>query len=95
MKWAMYLKTDAVLTNDPEKYLALRNHLSTEPDQPDNWSLRNQWSLYFWKWYGFVMMSLRVWRFSEPRSWKERSGDVQEKAVKGEGENSEKLQENS
>ena len=55
-----YIWSFPTLINDSEKYLILRNHLPTEFDKPNNWLLRDQWSLYFWRWYGFVIMSLCV-----------------------------------
>jgi hypothetical protein len=70
MKWAMRLETDAVLTNDPEKYLSLRDHVPTEKDEPANWPYRSLLTLYFWSWLGFLMMSVRVWRFSGRGGWK-------------------------
>ena len=78
MKWSMYLKTDAVLTNDPEKYLALRDdYFPTEQDQPENWPLKDVLTLYFWSWLGFVIMSLRIWRFSGRGEWREKLGNVE------------------
>src|SRR5436309_15303563 len=82
MKWAVYLKTDAVLTNDPEKYLMLiRDHESTEKDQPKYWSMKDRWRLFLWSWLGFVIMSLRVWRFSGRGGWKGKLGNVEERVV--------------
>jgi hypothetical protein len=83
MKWAIYLKTDAVLTNNPEKYLALRDHKPSEKDQPDFWPLRDRMTMYLWSWLGFLVMSLRVWRYSGRGGWKEKLGNVEEKVVKG------------
>jgi hypothetical protein len=82
MKWAMYLKTDAVLTNNPEKYLALRDHVPTEHDQPENWLLKEWLILYIRSWVSFVFTTLRVWRFSGRGGWKEKLGNVEEKGVK-------------
>ena len=91
MKWAIYLKTDAVLTNDPEKYLALRDCVPSEQDQPANWSWKDRLTLYFWSWCGFLIMTLRIWRFSGRGGWKEKLGNVEERLV--EGGISEKVQE--
>jgi hypothetical protein len=91
MKWAIYLKTDAVLTNNPEKYLALRDHEPSEQDQPDNWAMRDRLTLYLWSWLGYLIMSLRVWRFSGRGGWREKLGNVEERVV--EGGLSEKVQE--
>ena len=91
MKWAMCLKTDAVLTNDPEKYLALRDHVPSEQDHPTNWPFKDQLSLYFWSWFGVFIMSLRIWRYSGRGGWKEKLGNVEERIV--EGGISEKVQE--
>jgi len=79
----MYLKTDAVLTNDPEKYLSLRDHEPTKEDQPEFWSMRDRMTLYLWSWLGFFVMTLRVWRFSGRGGWKEKLGNVEERVVKG------------
>ena len=81
MKWAIYLKIDAVLTNDPEKYLALRDCAPSEQDQPSNWPLKDQLILYFWSWLGFLMMSVRVWMYSGRGGWKEKLGNVEERVV--------------
>jgi hypothetical protein len=91
MKWAIYLKTDAVLTNDPEKYLAFRDRVPLEQDQPANWPWKDQLTIYFLSWFGFLMMTLRVWRFSGRGRWKERLGNVVEGV--GKGDISEKVQE--
>jgi len=91
MKWAMRLKTDAVLTNDPSKYLELRDHIPSENDEPENWPLREQLNLYLWSWLGFFIMSLRVWRYSGRGGWKEKLGNMEERVV--EGGISEKVQE--
>ena len=85
MKWAIYLKTDAVLTNNPEKYLEFRDHEPSEKDQPGNWSLSDRLKLYLWSWLGFFIMSLRIWRFSARGRWKDKLGDVKERG------NSEKI----
>ena len=91
MKWAMYLKTDAVLTNDPEKYLALRDRVPSEQDQPAHWPLKDQLALYLWSWLGFLMISLRVWRLSGRGRWRAKLGNVEESV--GKGDVSEKVQE--
>jgi hypothetical protein len=83
MKWAMYLGLDAVLTNDPEKYLKLRDHVPSKQDDPENWSMKDRWTLYLWSWLGFLIMSLRVWRYSNRGSWKEKLGNVEETFAKG------------
>ena len=83
MKWAMCLKTDAVLTNDPEKYLTLRDHEPSKKDEPENWPLRDRMTLYLWSWLGFIFMSLRVWRYSGRGGWKEKLGNVEERVIKG------------
>ena len=83
MKWAISLRTDAVLTNNPEKYLALRNHEPSEEDQPENWPLRDRMTLHLWNWLGFLIMSLRVWRYSGRGGWKEKLGNVEEQVVQG------------
>jgi hypothetical protein len=90
MKWAIYLKTDAVLTNDPEKYLALRDSAYSERDLPPNWPLKDQLILFFWNWLGFLIMSFRVWRFSR-RERKANLGKIEKTVV--EGVISEKLKE--
>jgi len=90
MKWAIYLKTDAVLTNNPEKYLALRDHEPSELDRPDNWTLRDRLTLHLRSWMGFLLMKFRVWRYSK-RGWREKLGNVEERVVQG--GLSEKLQE--
>ena len=91
MKWAMRLKTDAVLTNDPPKYLALRDHVPSKTDDPENWPRNEQWKLYLLSWLGFLLMSMRVWRYSGRGGWKEKLGNVEERVV--EGGISEKIQE--
>ena len=83
MKWAIYLKTDAVLTNDPEKYLALRSRVLTEQDHPESWPWREFITLYLWSWLGFIFMSLRVLGFSKRGGWKEKLGNVEAKVIKG------------
>lgn len=87
----MYLKADAVLTNDPGKYLALRDHVPSKQDTPENWPYRAQLALHLWSWLGFFIMSFRVWRFAGRGGWKEKLGDVEESIV--EGGISEKVQE--
>jgi hypothetical protein len=82
MKWAMYLKTDAVLTNNPEKYLALRDYVPTEQDHPENWPLREFMTTYLWSWVTIIFMSLHVWRISKRGGWKEKLGNVEEKVIK-------------
>lgn len=79
----MYLKTDAVLTNDPEKYLAFRDHVPTEKDQPENWPLRDLFKLYLWSWFRFFIMSLHIWRYARRGGWKEKLESVEERVVKG------------
>lgn len=83
MKWAIYLKTDAVLTNNPDKYLSLRDHEPAEQDQPDNWAMKDRLTLYLWSWLGYLIMSLRVWRFSGRGGWREKLGNVEERVVEG------------
>ena len=83
MKWAIYLKTDAVLTNNPEKYLALRDaHVPSEKDQPSHWSMREWWKVYVGSWWGVIMTRIRVWQYSGRGGWKERLGSVEETVVK-------------
>jgi hypothetical protein len=77
----MYLQIDAVLTNNPEKYLALRDHVPTERDQPENWPFKYRWTLFLWNWLGFIMMSLLVWRTSGRQGWKEKLNNVVERVV--------------
>ena len=72
MKWAMYLQVDAVLTNDPEKYLALRDHVPTERDKPESWPFKDRWRLFLWTWLGLIVMSLLSWRSSRRQGWKEK-----------------------
>jgi hypothetical protein len=91
MKWAIYLKTDAVLTNNPDKYLALRDHEPSEQDQPDNWAMKDRLTLYLWSWLGYLIMSIRVWRFSGRGGCREMLWNVEERVV--EGGLSEKVQE--
>jgi len=83
MKWAIHLETDAVLTNNPEKYLALRDHESSEKDQPDYWPLKDRMTMHLWSWLGYLIMTLRVWRYSGRGGWKEKLGNVEERVVKG------------
>jgi len=84
MKWAMYLRVDAVLTNDPKRYLDLRDkHVASTADCPETWPWRARMTLYFWSWMGFISMTLRVWRFSGRGGWKEKLGNVEERIVKG------------
>jgi hypothetical protein len=87
----MRLKTDAVLTNDPEKYLGLRDHEPSDADEPDHWPLADRMRLYLLSWLGFLIMTYRVWRFSSRGGWKEKLGNVEEELV--EGGMSEKIQE--
>jgi hypothetical protein len=91
MKWAIYLRTDAVLTNDPDKYLAFRDHVPSEQDQPANWPLRDQLTLYLLSWVGFLMMKLLIWRFSGRGGWKEKLENIEDNL--GEGGISEKIRE--
>jgi hypothetical protein len=79
MKWAMYLKTDAVLTNDPPKYIALRDHVPSEKDSPENWPLRDRLKLYLFSWLGYIFMTIRVWRYAKRGGW----STVEERVVKG------------
>lgn len=79
----MYLHTDAVLTNNPEKYLALRDHVPNEQDQPEYWSWKDRLTLYLQSWIGFVSMSFRVWRYSGRGGWKEKLGNIEERIIKG------------
>jgi hypothetical protein len=83
MKWAMYLKTDAVLTNDPEKYLALRDHVPSPMDRLEAWDWRDRWTMYLWSYLGAFVMSVRVWRYSGRGGWKEKLGNMEERMVKG------------
>ena len=83
MKWAMHLQTDAVLTNNPEKYLALRDYMPSEKDRPEYWSLSDRLTLYLWSWLGFILMNFRVWRYSGRGEWKEKLGNVEERLIKG------------
>ena len=83
MKWAISLKTDAVLTNDPEKYLALKDHKPSILDYPQNWSFRNWWTVYFWSWLGATIMNIRVWRYSGRGGWNMKLGNVEERVIKG------------
>jgi hypothetical protein len=83
MKWAMYLKTDAVLTNDPVKYLKLRDHVPSKKDTPENWPYRDLLLLYAFSWLGYFIMSFRVWRYAGRAGWKEKMGIVEEKIVQG------------
>lgn len=80
MKWAIYLKTDAVLTNDPEKYLALRDSAYSQQDQPPNWPLKDQLILFLLSWFGFLIMSFRVWKFSR-RGRKVKLGNIEKTVV--------------
>ena len=79
----MCLRTDAVLTNNPEKYLALRDHVPTEKDSPENWPLSDRWTIYLWSWIGYVVMSFRIWRYSGRGGWKEKLGNVEERVLEG------------
>jgi len=83
MKWAMYLKTDAVLTNDPAKYLALRDHVPSKKDSPDYWTYRDFFTVWCLNWLGYLIMSFRVWRYAGRDTWKEKLGNVEEKIVNG------------
>jgi hypothetical protein len=84
MRWAIYLKTDAVLTNDPKKYLDLHDqHVTSTADCPENWSMRDRWTLFLWSWLGYFVMSLRIWRFSGRGGWKEKLENVEEHVVEG------------
>jgi len=85
MKWAMYLKTDAVLTNDLAKYLALRDHVPSKEDTPESWPYRDFFTIYCLSWLGFLIMSFRVWRYAGRGNlrWKDRSGNIEETIVKG------------
>ena len=83
MKWAMYLQTDAVLTNNPEKYLALRDHSPSEKDRPEHWPMKEWFKLYLWSWLGFIFMTLRVWRYAGRGGWKDKLGNFEERVVKG------------
>jgi hypothetical protein len=56
MKWAMYLQTDAVLMNNPEKYLTLRDQSPTEKDLPENWPLRDRWTLFLYCLLGYIFL---------------------------------------
>jgi hypothetical protein len=84
MKWAMYLGLDAVLTNDPEKYLSLRNHVPSEKDDLRYWPLKERWNIFLWSWIGFLVTVLHAWRYSGQRSrWKERLRDVKRNLIQG------------
>jgi hypothetical protein len=83
MKWAMCLKTDAVLTNDPPKYLALRDHVPSEVDLPENWPWRDRLKLYLFSWLGYIFMTLRVWQYKKRGGWTEKMGNLEERVVEG------------
>jgi hypothetical protein len=84
MKWSMQLRTDAVLTNDPKKYLAVReSHVPSTADCPENWPWRDRLRLFMYSWLGYLMMTFRVWRYSGHGAWKERLGNVEERLVEG------------
>ena len=83
MKWAMYLKTDAVLTNDPVKYIALRDHVPSKNDAPESWPYRDFFTLYALSWMGYFLMTLRVWRFAIRSEFHAKMEKVEEKMANG------------